>query len=227
MRAKKIEQICEELARTVGAALDSCIVAWDDSAAPRIVFATGHTEGVLQAKAGDLVGQPAATLFSGGERAAKDLAAACANVPAEEQRPMMRGGKPFPAQLLLRGVNGGAVAVVRDLTAGHEQADAALRAEDLARFASLLAHEVRNPLSAVKIALQTLERHGTLAQNDSRIAAPLAGSCSIHQWPTPSRRATCAPRRSAMSSAMAGPPVNGSSAGTMTWPGRSRPPGAS
>ena len=56
VRAKKIEQICEELARTVGAALDSCIVAWDDSAAPRIVFATGHTEGVLQAKAGDLVG---------------------------------------------------------------------------------------------------------------------------------------------------------------------------
>jgi signal transduction histidine kinase len=55
---------------------------------------------------------------------------------------------------------------VRDLTAGNVQADAALRAEDLARFASLVAHEVRNPLSAVKIALQTLERHGTLAQND-------------------------------------------------------------
>jgi signal transduction histidine kinase len=168
VRAKKIEQICEELARTVGAASDSCLVAWDDSAAPRIVFATGHTQAVLQAKAGGLVGQPAGSLFAGGERAAKDLAAACANVPAEEQRPMMRGGKPFPAQLLLRGVNGGAIAVVRDLTAGHDRADAALRAEDLARFASLLAHEVRNPLSAVKIALQTLERHGTLAQNDLR-----------------------------------------------------------
>jgi signal transduction histidine kinase len=168
VRARKIEQICEELARTVGAAPDSCILAWDDSAAPRIVFATGHTQAVLQVKAGDLVGQPAGSLFSGGERAAKDLAALCANVPAAEQRPMIRGGKPFAAQLLLRGVNGGAVAVVRDLTAGHEQADAALRAEDLARFASLVAHEVRNPLSAVKIALQTLERHGTLAQNDLR-----------------------------------------------------------
>src|SRR5213075_3437200 len=44
--------------------------------------------------------------------------------------------------------------------------DAALRADDLARFASLVAHEVRNPLSAVKIALQTLERHGALAPND-------------------------------------------------------------
>ena len=58
------------------------------------------------------------------------------------------------------------MALVRDLTAGRQQTDAALRAEDLARFASLVAHEVRNPLSAVKIALQTLERHGSLAPND-------------------------------------------------------------
>src|SRR5207302_4569516 len=85
-----------------------------------------------------------------------------------EQRPLLRGGQPFMAQLLLRGVQGGAVAFVRDLTAGLEQADATLRAEDIARFASLVAHEVRNPLSAVKIALQTLERHGTLGQNDLR-----------------------------------------------------------
>ena len=79
---------------------------------------------------------------------------------------MLRGGKPFPARLLLRGVSAGAVALVRDLAVGTQQSDAALRAEDLARFASLVAHEVRNPLSAVKIALQTLERHGALAPND-------------------------------------------------------------
>ncbi len=81
---------------------------------------------------------------------------------------MLRAGKPFAAQLLLRGVPGGAVALVRDLAAGRQQGDDAQRAEDLARFASLVAHEIRNPLSAVKIALQTLERHGTLAQNDLR-----------------------------------------------------------
>jgi len=161
-----MEQVCEELVRTIGAASDSCVLAWDDGPSPKVVFATGHTETVLLAKAGELVGKPAAALFAGGERAARDLASLCAHVPAAEQRPMLRAGKPFAAQLLLRGVNGGAVALVRDLTAGHLQADAALRAEDLARFASLVAHEVRNPLSAVKIALQTLERHGTLAQND-------------------------------------------------------------
>ena len=166
MRVKKVEQICEELAKTVGAAPDACVVAWDGAPAPLILFATGNTEAVLQQKAGALVGRPAGSLFAGGERAAKDLAALCANVPAAEQRPLLRGGKPFAAQLLLRGVNGAAVAVVRDLAAGGQQADAAIRAEDLARFASLVAHEVRNQLSAVKIALQTLERHGTLAQND-------------------------------------------------------------
>jgi len=161
-------QIAEDLARALGAAPDGCIIAWDASAPPLIVFATGNVEAVFQAKAGSLLGQPVGSLFAGGERAAKDLAVASANVPIAEQRPMLRNGKPFAAQLLLRGVQGGAVAFVRDLTFGQQDADAALRAEDLARFASLVAHEVRNPLSAVKIALQTLERHGTLAQNDLR-----------------------------------------------------------
>jgi signal transduction histidine kinase len=167
-KSKRVQQICEELARTVGAAEDICILAWDASPRPLILFATAAVENVFQRRAGDLVGQPAGSLFSGGERAAKDLAALCENVPAAEQRPMLRGGAPFDAQLLLRGANGGVVALVRDLTRSHNQADASLRSDDLARFASLVAHEVRNPLSAVKIALQTLERHGTLAQNDLR-----------------------------------------------------------
>ena len=169
-KPRRIVQICEDLARTVGAAPDSCIVAWEGEESPVIVFATGNTQGVLHSKAGALTGKPAGALFSGGERAARDLTILCANLPLAEQRPMLRGGKPFAAQLLLRGVGGGAVALVRDLAASQAQADTALRAEDLARFASLVAHEVRNPLSAVKIALQTLERHGALVPNDLRRA---------------------------------------------------------
>ena len=161
-----MQQICEELARTVGAAQDVCILAWDTSAQPQIVFATAAAESVFHQQAGSLVGKPIGSLFAGGERAARDLAALCETVPAAEQRPMLRGGTPFDAQLLLRGANGGVVALVRDLAATRSQADEKLRADDLARFASLVAHEIRNPLSAVKIALQTLERHGTLAAND-------------------------------------------------------------
>ena len=163
---KKLQQVAVELSRTLGAAADTCIVAWD--AEPRIVFAAGNVEAAFQQKAAALVGLPAGALFMGAERAAKDLSAACAGGPISEQRPLLRAGKPFPALLLLRGVEGGAVAVVRDLAVAHSMADSALRAEDVARFASLVAHEVRNPLSAVKIALQTLERHGSLAQNDLR-----------------------------------------------------------
>ena len=73
------------------------MIAWDAEVVPRIVFATGHTDGVFQQKAGALFGQAAGALFSGGERAAKDLAALCQNVPVAEQRPMLRGGKPFAA----------------------------------------------------------------------------------------------------------------------------------
>jgi signal transduction histidine kinase len=123
---------------------------------------------VLGAEPDQIKGQEAGALFAGGERAARDLVAAAAHGPVEEHRTLLRGGRPFPAQLLLAPAPGGVVALVRDVAAARSAADAALRTEDLARFASLVAHEIRNPLTAVKIALQTLERHGSLAQNDLR-----------------------------------------------------------
>jgi len=157
---------CEELGRALGGAKDMCLVAWDDSTEPRIACVAGAAHAVLGSA--DLVGKPAAILFTGGERAARDLALTAARGAFEEHRTLLRGSKPFEAQLLLSPVQGGVVALVRDIAVSQEVADAAVRAEDLARFASLVAHEIRNPLSAVKIALQTLERHGTLAANDLR-----------------------------------------------------------
>jgi signal transduction histidine kinase len=165
-QARSLVNACEELGRALAGAKDMCAVAWDDSAAPRIACAAGAVHAVLGSD--DLVGKPAALLFTGGERAARDLAQAAAKGPFEEHRSLLRGGKPFQAQLLLSAAPGGVLALVRDVAASQEVADAAVRAEDLARFASLVAHEIRNPLSAVKIALQTLERHGTLGANDLR-----------------------------------------------------------
>jgi signal transduction histidine kinase len=169
--SKKARQICDELMRTVGAARDLCVLAWDDGDVPKVVCAGGAVQAVLQIEAESMIGKPVSSLFSGGERAVKDLSALCIEGPAAEERPLLRAGQPFGAQLLLRGFPGGTVALIRDLSAGSFPADAALRADDLARFASLVAHEVRNPLSAVKIALQTLERHGALGPNDLRRAA--------------------------------------------------------
>src|SRR5205807_3288206 len=118
--------------------------------------------------AADLIGKPAGTLFSGGDRSPRDLAHACRSGAVAEERLMLRAGQAFPAQILVRAGDEGAVALVRDLSVTQHKSDAAARAKDLSRFASLVAHEVRNPLSAVKIALQTLERHGALRPNDRR-----------------------------------------------------------
>jgi len=170
---------CAELGRLFASARDSCALAWDGSDRPVLLAAAGPVEAILGRPSEELVGKPAGQLFSGGERAARDLAAACARAPVAEQRMLLRGGQPFPAQLILRGVDGGAVGIARDLTVAREAVDDAVRARDLARFASLVAHEVRNPLSAVKIALQTLERHGEMAANDLRrvsIAGRAVGS---------------------------------------------------
>src|SRR5207253_166086 len=164
--ARALANSCEELGRILSGAHDMCAVAWDDSAEPRIACVAGAVQPVLGTT--ELVGKPAGVLFPGGERAARDLAQGASSGAFEEHRTLLRAGQPFPAQLLLGPAPGGVVALVRDVAVSQQVADAAVRAEDLARFASLVAHEIRNPLSAVKIALQTLERHGTLAQNDLR-----------------------------------------------------------
>jgi signal transduction histidine kinase len=164
--ARALVTSCEELGRVLVGAHDMCAVAWDDSPEPRIACVAGPVQPVLGTA--ELVGKPAGVLFPGGERAARDLAQGAARGAFEEHRTLLRGGQPFPAQLLLSPVSGGVVALVRDVAFSQQVADAAVRAEDLARFASLVAHEIRNPLSAVKIALQTLERHGTLGSNDLR-----------------------------------------------------------
>ena len=170
LAARKLAQLCAELGRFIGASEASCALAWDSSDQPRIIAAAGNVKSVLQCSAEMLLGLPAGHIFAGGERAARDLAAHGNSGTFAESRPLLRGVPPlpFPAQLLLRGAPGGVVALVRDLTVSQLQGDAVQRADDLARFASLVAHEVRNPLSAVKIAVQTLERHGTLGTNDLR-----------------------------------------------------------
>lgn len=169
---KTLLQLTAELGAFVGGASDCCAIAWDGSDRPLVAAAAGGTQAVLGASPSGLVGTPAAGLFLGGERAARDLAVAAERGPSSEERQMLRRGRQFTANLALSaGPDGGVVALVRDLAAAQSAADAALRSEDLARFASLVAHEVRNPLSAVKIALQTLERHGSLAQNDLRRVA--------------------------------------------------------
>src|SRR5580658_6612032 len=62
-------------------------------------------------------------------------------------------------------------------------------------FAAVVAHELRNPLSAVKIALQTLERHAALPpKDDTRLRIALREVATIERvltdvvdWATPAQ----------------------------------------
>ena len=166
-----LQKLTLELGRFIAGA-DACAVAWSRRQRPLLEGAAGACAQVFGSSEKELLGRPAGELFVGGERAARDLAELA---PASMTRLLLRvggpeAGKQFPARLELRRAPAGTVAMVIDLSASRADADAAQRAADLARFASLLAHEVRNPLSAVKIALQTLERHGRLQPNDLRRA---------------------------------------------------------
>lgn len=85
------------------------------------------------------------------------------------------GRRQVEASLSVRGKEGafeGLVGICRDVTERQrlqEAVQAAARLRDLGRFASTVAHEIRNPLSSVKIAVQALERSGApLDEKDRR-----------------------------------------------------------
>ena len=172
---QNLEKLTLELGRFIEGAEDVAGLSWDKSPRPRVVAAAANCLRVFGVEAEALRGRLAGELFAGGERAARDLTEACEVAPCSVPRLLIRqggamAGQQFPARLTLRNDRAGTVALVRDLTVARGETDAVLREADLSRFASLVAHEVRNPLSAVKIALQTLERRAGLQANDRRRA---------------------------------------------------------
>ncbi len=184
---EKLAEATIALGKQLAKVRDCCAVAWTEGPRPVLVEAAGRCEALFGVPRRGLRDQPAGLIFGGGERAARDVALSCKKGASAEQRLMVRVagpqvGRQFPALLATRALPGGVLALVRDLTAAPPEADAALRAEDLARFASLVAHEVRNPLSAVKITLQSLERGERLQGNDARrIAIAIREARNIEQ----------------------------------------------
>ena len=173
--SRSLEKLAQEVARFIEGAHDLCAIAWDRRGEPLVVAAAANCQKIFGLDARALRGTPAGQLFAGGARAVLDLTAQATRSPTSVLQLLRRAGGPlagqqFSARITTRSVRAGTVGVVRDLSASQGETDAALRAADLSRFASLLAHEVRNPLSAVKIALQTLERNGQLRENDLRRA---------------------------------------------------------
>lgn len=184
---EKLAEATIALGKQLAKVRDCCAVAWTEGPRPVLVEVAGRCDALFGVPRTGLRDQPAGLIFGGGERAARDVALACKKGASAEQRLMVRvagpqAGRQFPALLATRALPGGVLALVRDLTAAPPEVDAALRAEDLARFASLVAHEVRNPLSAVKITLQSLERGERLQGNDARrIAIAIREARNIEQ----------------------------------------------
>lgn len=136
------------------------------SADLRVTRAEGDCEGVLHQPASVLRGQPLPTALgvSAEQALALDRQAREAGPSVEFLYAQLGGGPPTPLRLVLGLEQGEAAAGVVNLRALLEGAPPV----QLSRISSSLSHEMRNPLSSVKMAVQTLARHAGLSERDRR-----------------------------------------------------------
>ncbi|MBE4748601.1 sensor histidine kinase [Corallococcus sp. ZKHCc1 1396] len=140
-------------------------LAWSPNL--RLTRAEGDCDTVLRRAASTLVGSPLHTVLGITQERAREL-----DARAREDRRAVEfvstsfGGGPPPTYLrLVLGRDGDeASAGVLDLGAVLEGAPPV----QISRLSSSLSHEIRNPLSSVKMAVQTLARNTGLSDRDKR-----------------------------------------------------------
>jgi PAS domain S-box-containing protein len=95
--------------------------------------------------------------------------------PLIEYSRVTRNGDVFPTEIKFKNIRYGAgwslIGICRDITERIELGKKVREAErlaDIAEIATSLSHEIRNPLSAIKMNLQILQRHPELVGNDRR-----------------------------------------------------------
>jgi two-component system, NtrC family, sensor histidine kinase HydH len=142
---------------------EACRIRW--SSARAVTFADGDCLRVLGREAGKLVGQPLSLVLGVPERRA---------VSVDHKARHDEGGVEFVSarplneatvlRLSVGTLNGDAFAWVMDMHALVAGAPPL----QIARLASSLSHEIRNPLSSVKMAVQTLARNAGLSDRDKR-----------------------------------------------------------
>ena len=142
---------------------EACQIRW--SPARKVTSAQGDCRGVLAREADALVGQPLASALGVPERRA---------VAIDQRARQERGGVEFVSarpsaeatvlRLQIGALDGDAFAWVMDMHALVAGAPPL----QISRLASSLSHEIRNPLSSVKMAVQTLARNAGLSERDRR-----------------------------------------------------------
>jgi two-component system sensor histidine kinase HydH len=145
--------------------VESVQIAWGPELT--ILSAEGAVEAVLGCSAGEVVGLPLAELFQLSAAQARQLdarALAGAGEPAVEFVTVMRGDQPICFRLSLTASGDRRRAAALNLSALLEGAPPI----QISRLASSLSHEIRNPLSSVKMAVQTVARNQSLSDRDRR-----------------------------------------------------------
>ncbi|MCP3140681.1 sensor histidine kinase [Pyxidicoccus xibeiensis] len=144
--------------------LQAVLLAWSPSL--RVTRVEGDAANILRQPAQELLERPLYVALGVSAERAREL-----DARAREDRRVVEfisarlgGEDPIPLRLTL-GLDGGeACAGVLDLNAVLEGAPPV----QISRLSSSLSHEIRNPLSSVKMAVQTLARNTGLNDRDKR-----------------------------------------------------------
>jgi len=136
---------------------------WDTT--QTVVAVEGACEHVLAQPAASLKGRPLREVLGLTQERAEELdSAARPDVPTVEFVQGALSKKPRVFRLVLQRTDGGVDACVCDLEDMLEKAPPI----QISRLSSSLSHEIRNPLSSVKMAVQTLARNSSMSERDQR-----------------------------------------------------------
>jgi signal transduction histidine kinase len=144
--------------------LQAVQISWSPSL--RVTRAEGDCETVLRRPTSELMERPLHVVLGTSPERARELdALARQNTRSVEFfQAEIGSGEPVPLRLTLGLDEGEASAAVVDLHALLEGAPPV----QLSGLASQMSHEIRNPLSSVKMAVQTLARNTGLSERDQR-----------------------------------------------------------
>jgi PAS domain S-box-containing protein len=159
----------ERLLASVVRSVDDCIFTTDIDG--RLVTVNPAGQRLFGASQGELAGAPWSSLLAGGAPASLDRAGGARGGPYAwkgEVRARTRAGREFPAHLAVTPIFDpgghvlGTVGVLRDLTEQQEMQRRLIHQETLAslgQMAAGVAHEIRNPLGGIKMAMALLAKH--------------------------------------------------------------------
>lgn len=137
-------------------------IAWSESL--RLTRAAGDCEGVLRTPAGELVGRGLHEVLGIPEPEAAALDRKARSGGGPEFVRAQPAGQVHWLRLQLGAWEGQAAAGILDVEAALQGAPPL----QIFRLSSSLSHELRNPLSSVKMAVQTLARNTSLSDRDQR-----------------------------------------------------------